>query len=257
MHIVIIGTGNTATVLGRKLKGAGHQIIQVYGRTPFAAMALGAALGADYCSEWSGIKQQADCYIIALTDSALTANNIPLQLNDQLVVHTAGAVSKDVLQRISSNYGVLYPYQSLRKEIEPSPDIPFLIDANTAGAIEQLTMLAHSISAIVNVAGDAERLQYHLCAVITNNFSNFLYTLTADYCNKNGLLFRNLLPLIDETAARLHHAPPRAVQTGPAIRKDNSTIERHVQLLQEAPELKAIYQLFTHAIEEYNWQQSS
>ncbi len=255
MQIVIIGTGNTATVLARKLKRAGHQIVQVYGRTPAAAMTLAAELGVDYCSQWTAVTQQADLYLIAITDSALTANDIPLQLNDRLVVHTAGAVSKDVLKRMSSSYGVLYPYQSIRKEIEPLPEIPFLVDANTADAIDTLTKLAGSISGSVSVAGDEERMRYHLCAVITNNFSNYLYTLTADYCSKHGLHFGNLLPLLDETTARLHHTTPRAVQTGPAIRKDSTTVARHLQLLQDAPELKELYQLFTNFIERYNWQQ--
>ncbi|TMI86479.1 MAG: DUF2520 domain-containing protein, partial [Bacteroidetes bacterium] len=31
MNIIIIGTGNVAAVLGRKLRQAGHRIVQIFG----------------------------------------------------------------------------------------------------------------------------------------------------------------------------------------------------------------------------------
>ena len=253
MQIVIIGTGNTATVLGRKLKAAGHDIVQVYGRTPAPAAALAAELGAHSCSDWNAITQQASLYIVAIADRALTGNDIHLRLQDQLVVHTAGAVTKEVLQPVSSSYGVLYPYQSMRKEITHLPEIPFLVDGSSGPVTETLVTLAKTMSHQVSIAGDATRTQYHLCAVMANNFSNYLYTLTEDYCKKNGLNFSNLLPLIDETAGRLHQASPRTVQTGPGFRKDSSTIAQHLHLLQDDPALKKMYELITNEIWEYPW----
>ncbi len=40
MDIVIIGSGNVATVLGRKFKAAGHNIVQVFSRNAAAATQL-------------------------------------------------------------------------------------------------------------------------------------------------------------------------------------------------------------------------
>ncbi|MBD0289109.1 MAG: NAD(P)-binding domain-containing protein, partial [Flavisolibacter sp.] len=47
MNIVIIGTGNTATVLGRLLKESGHRIVQVYGRNAVAASELAYKLDTE------------------------------------------------------------------------------------------------------------------------------------------------------------------------------------------------------------------
>ena len=47
MDIVIIGTGNTATILGRKLKAAGHHIVQIYGRDAKAASELAYELDTE------------------------------------------------------------------------------------------------------------------------------------------------------------------------------------------------------------------
>ncbi|MGV3658452.1 MAG: NAD(P)-binding domain-containing protein, partial [Chitinophagaceae bacterium] len=40
MEIVLIGTGNTANILGHKLKAAGHHIVQIYGRNEHEASEL-------------------------------------------------------------------------------------------------------------------------------------------------------------------------------------------------------------------------
>jgi predicted short-subunit dehydrogenase-like oxidoreductase (DUF2520 family) len=253
MQIVIIGTGNTATVLGLKLKEAGNNIAQVYGRNPAAAAALAEKLKSAYSSEWNAITQNADLYIIAIADKALPEVAAHLKLKDQLVVHSAGAVSIKVLKDVSTNYGVFYPFQTIRKEVLPIPEIPMMIDASSVAAKETLLNLAKTISKKVSIANDEERMQYHLCAVIANNFSNFIYTLTENYCKQNSLDFSNLLPLIDETAGRLHHFSPRTVQTGPAIRKDLATIEHHLSLLKNDPALKEMYRFFSERMIEFDW----
>ena len=254
MQIVMIGTGNTATVLGMKLLQAGNTIVQVYGRNGIAALALAEKLQASHsCNDLNDIIPNADLYIFAIADMALAEVAAQLRLKDKLAVHTAGAVSINVLKDVSTNYGVLYPYQTIRKEVLPLPEIPFLVDASTVAATEILVSLAKKISDKVSIAGDETRMQYHVCAVMTNNFSNYLYTLTENYCRKNGLDFSNLLPLIDETASRLHHFSPQQVQTGPAIRKDLKTIETHLGLLNDDPSLKEVYRFFSAQMIAFDW----
>jgi len=253
MRIVLAGTGNVAIVLSKKLKAAGHTIVQVYGRNHIAAAVLADKCGASTCFSLKDITQQADLYIIAIADTALVEGAVRLALKDQLVVHTAGSVSMEVLKGMSSSYGVLYPYQTIRKEVEPLPEIPFMIDANSVSAKEKLTGLAGSIASKVIIANDEQRMQYHLCAVMTVNFSNYLYVLAEDFCNKHGLDFSILLPLADETVRRMHHFSPRQVQTGPAIRKDNSIIEHHLGLLKQDPALQHLYKLFSDEILQYPW----
>ncbi len=253
MKIVIIGTGNVATVLGKKLTTAGHSIMQVYGRNREAAMTLANQFSATACSSIEAIEQEAELYIAAIADSALTDIAAHLQLQNQLLVHTAGAVSINIFKEVSANYGVFYPFQSIRKEIEPMPELPIMVDANTTAAKEQLLSIAKTISQKVSIANDAARMRYHLCAVVTNNFSNYLNVLAADYCHRNGLDFSNLLPLFDESARRMHYFSPRQVQTGPAIRKDTATMQRHLALLKDDPALAVLYQVFSDEIKRYPW----
>ena len=250
MDIVLIGTGNTAHILGRKLIAGGHTILQVWGRDAKAASDLAYILDTESTTYWSVVSRTADLYIIAVSDVAIPDVVIELGLSDATIVHTAGSVPIDILKPATKHYGVFYPLQSLKKETANLPDIPFLIDASDEQTEEKLLSLGSTITDTVVNADDTERLKLHLAAVFCNNFVNHLYTLTQDYCEKEGLDFKLLVPLIEETADRLTEMSPDKAQTGPALRNDLATLEKHKTLLKEHPRLEAFYALFTKSIQD-------
>jgi predicted short-subunit dehydrogenase-like oxidoreductase (DUF2520 family) len=250
MKIVIIGSGNVATVLGRKLLEAEHTILQVMSRQEEHAAILADALNCGYTSTWNTVSTEADIYLIAISDNSLMELPGNLVAGNKLVVHTAGSVSKEVLKDISKNHGVVYPLQSLRKEIKEAPEIPLLVDGNTEDGLALIYDFAKTISGNVQVADDAHRLKLHVAAVMVSNFTNHLYALAEYYCKMEQLDFRLLLPLIEETAHRIRYFSPNEVQTGPASRNDRATISVHLQQLDDYPALKHIYESLTKSIEQ-------
>lgn len=251
MKVVIIGSGNVATVMGGKIAAAGHEIVQVVARRREAADVLGREWGAEAIAEWDAVRRDAELYIVSVSDRAIAGLPAVIQLPGRLVVHTAGAVPLRALTGVSERCGVLYPLQSLRKEIRPFPEFPLLIDARDAADLAILQTFAQSIARQVQRADDAYRLKCHVAAVLVNNFGNFLYTLADDFCTREKIDFGLLQPIIRETGARLEHYPPRAVQTGPAIRGDAGTMQRHLELLAGYPQLSALYELFSAQIAAY------
>ena len=249
MNIVLIGTGNTASVLGRKLKAAGHVIAQIYGRDAAAASELAYILDSESTNYWSVVTREADIYLLAVSDIAIEELVQELNLPAKTVVHTAASVPKGVLASASTHYGVFYPLQSLIKTAAVLPDIPVIIDASDEATLQLLETLGESISTQVVDAGDEERAKLHLAAVFCNNFVNHLYTLMEQYCKDEQLDFQLLLPLIKETSARVQNVAPSGAQTGPAARNDEATIQRHLQLLASHPRLKDFYLLFTKSIQ--------
>jgi len=248
MQIAIIGSGNVATVLGSKMREAGHRILQVVSRQETHAARLAEELGCPYAMRWEDLHPEGDLYLVALSDEAVQAAASQLRLPGKLVVHTAGAVAREALAAVSEHHGVLYPLQSLRKEIRPFPAFPLLIDAHLPEDLHPIRTLARSISEQVSEADDRTRLQLHLSAIIVNNFSNYLFVMAEERCRKEGVDFSLLLPLIRETADRLSRYAPGDVQTGPAIRGDLGTITRHLALLSEYPDLAEMYRWFTTRI---------
>ncbi len=243
--MTLIGSGNLATVLGRKILHSGHTIYQVYNRNISHASPLATELSAEAVNE---IEDSADMYIVAVPDDALQHIGAWMKPLNSFVVHTAGSVAMDVLKGVSPHYGVLWPLQSIRRETPDTPVLPVLIDANNQWNKMKLKGFAQSFADSVSEANDEERKKLHLAAVITNNFSNYIFTLTEKYCEKEGVDFKLLLPLISETVLRMRDNSPSVLQTGPAIRNDLSTIEKHKELLKNDPALLDVYEFFTERI---------
>ncbi len=254
MQVVIIGSGNVAHVLGAKLKATGYYIQQVYGRNLHQATLLADKLGCQPIDDLAGLTTSADLYLLAVSDMALLAVAAAMPVVGGLVVHTAGSVSIQVLEPAAQRYGVLYPLQSLRKEKTDYGDIPFLVNGNTPECGAAIEKIAQSLSSQVVQANDEYRLKLHMAAVVVSSFTNHLYALADAFCRKENTDFKLLQPLIEETATRMRQYAPAKMQTGPAVRGDEATIYRHLQLLEQYPQLQHIYQQLTQSIQLVNGQ---
>jgi predicted short-subunit dehydrogenase-like oxidoreductase (DUF2520 family) len=252
MRVVILGSGNVATILGQKIFVAGHDIVQVFSRNIDAVEKLASLVQAQAVNSPDAIDASAELYIIAVNDGAIAEIASWLRPAGGIVVHTAGSVPIEVLRQAGAKFGVLYPLQTLRKETNSAAEIPLLVDGSDAETTELIFTFAKSLSGTVQAADDAKRLKLHIAAVIMNNFSNHLFTLAYDYCKKENLDFRLLIPLITETADRLKLKPPAQLQTGPAARNDMSTIRHHLDQLKNYPDLAELYKMFTEKILDYH-----
>ncbi|MEQ1799300.1 MAG: DUF2520 domain-containing protein [Lacibacter sp.] len=248
MNIVILGSGNTATVLAKMMHVAGHSIVQVWSRNQEHAAELAKQVQSKAIHSLQEITTDADLCMIAVSDKAISEVAAELKLKKKVLVHTAGSVSMEVLKNASPNYGVLYPLQSLRKEMTDLPAVPFLIDGNSDDVKALLKDFALSLSDKVEVANDDARLQMHLAAVITSNFTNHLYAVTEEFCQKRQLDFNLLHPLIQEVANRLNQGRAIDMQTGPARRGDDETIQKHLHILKADEHLHDLYQLLSESI---------
>lgn len=248
MQVVMVGSGNVASVLCTLIQKGGHEILQVASRNIDHATLLAAKYNARAASLHEPSFSEADIYIVALADIAIDSIGKITALKNKLVVHTAGSVSIEALKNISSNYGVLYPLQTLSKITKQIPEIPFLVDGNNKETLDKILRFAKSISGNVNTANDPERLHYHIAAVFVSNFTNHLYAIAENYCQKEKIDFKNLLPLINEVTSRVNLNSPYDVQTGPAVREDIFTLTLHLQTLSPHPDLKYIYLKLSESI---------
>ena len=96
MRVALVGAGNLATNLGLALQVAGHEIVQVYSRTEESAVTLGERLGCRYTCVPEEVTYDAELYVFAVKDSALSALIHRLcpsrQSSRVLFVHTAGSM---------------------------------------------------------------------------------------------------------------------------------------------------------------------
>ena len=93
-----------------------------------------------------------------------------------------------------------------------------------------------------------KREHLHLAAVFACNFTNHMYALALDVLRKYNLPFNLLLPLIDETARKVHALSPRQAQTGPALRNDTGVMNAHLALLADDERMRQLYGLISKSI---------
>ncbi|MEN9963101.1 MAG: hypothetical protein RL582_196 [Bacteroidota bacterium] len=247
-NISIIGSGNVASILGNIFFQNGFNISQIVSRNQTSGKELAIQLQSDYTDLSGQMDVNTDLFIIALPDDAISDCFPFLEGCDKLVVHTAASVSMEILKNVSSNYGVIYPLQSVKKEAQRKLDIPFFYCSNKIENEVAIASALKKISNHVSRASDEERLKYHVAAVFVCNFTNHLYAQAEAYCKQEQLDFKLLQPLIEETAFRLREMPPSLLQTGPAVRNDVLTMQKHLDILSSNPEMQEIYKMLSQAI---------
>lgn len=251
MRIVLIGAGNLATNLGKALLKAQHDVCQVYSRTMANATTLADTLHCEATNDIDQITDDADVYILSIKDSALrqVAAQLCQRCRKGVFLHTAGSMPMDVFKGLTQHYGVLYPMQTFSKSREVDFSvIPTFIEYNDGFAEAVIDGLAHSISQRVYRLASADRKYLHLSAVWACNFVNHCYDISSEILSAHGIPFDVMLPLIDETARKVHSLSPHDAQTGPAIRFDENVINAQAQLLSDSPRLKDLYLLLSESI---------
>lgn len=249
MKIVVLGSGNVATQLTKAFAKHGHKIIQVYSKTSANAKVLADAVSATAIANTSQIDTTADLYLIAVSDAAIGQLVLDMPVTDHgIVIHTSGATPLDVLSKFK-NHGVIYPPQSISKEIDLDIQaIPFGIEANTEKSLAQLFSMLRPLAPKTFACNTKQRLALHIAAVFANNFPNALFQMANELLEHEQLNFDLIRPIILETAKKVQTHLPSAVQTGPASRNDNNTINTHLQFLSYSNELSQIYQYMTEFI---------
>lgn len=254
MKISVIGAGNVGQQLIRRFYECGHEIVEIATRTQTYAYPMAAEVEARVCVDLSKLSLEADIYLLCVNDDnipSVAAQVAYLNQAGKIVAHTSGSTPQTSLASHFEQYGVFYPLQTFSKgRAVDFMQLTFCVDGSTPEVVKRLTALARSIGDERNLyhVNDSERGKLHIGAVFVNNFVNHLYRLAADYCAKENVPFDALKSLLLETAAKVQDLAPQQCQTGPAKRGDESTIQRHLKMLESFPQQLAVYELLTKSI---------
>ncbi len=250
--IVFIGAGNLATCLSLALKKKGYCICQVFSRTENSARILAEKLGCAWTTQIQEIQPDADLYIFSVKDSALQQLVETIPSNNGIWVHTAGSMPINVFSATNTRCGVFYPLQTFSKERSVDfTEIPIFLEAREEDVYAFLEGIAKELSHNVIEATSLQRQYLHIAAVFACNFTNHLYAVAENILLRNGLDFKNLIPLILETAQKTKSYHPIDAQTGPAVRYDENVIDKHLSLLADTPALQTLYKELSQHIHQY------
>lgn len=250
--VTLVGTGNMATQLALALEESGHQVQEIYGRDIDKATQLASNLyEASATNSLDFSESDADLIIIAVSDDAIDLISLEIVVPPSaMLVHTSGSKPMAAIANATPNCGVFYPVQSLTIGRKPNwENIPVCIQANHEEGLRLLQELATTLTPLVATLTELQRQTVHLAAVFVNNFGNHLLFLAKNLLDNEGVEADILRPLAEETIIKAYSMGPEDAQTGPALRRDATTLHRHIQYLNANPELKQIYQMLTSSIQ--------
>ncbi|WP_109438299.1 Rossmann-like and DUF2520 domain-containing protein [Aquimarina sp. AU119] len=246
IRVTILGAGNVAKHLYSAFCNQ-HlvTIVQCYNRR---GIPLHASQKQDTVTSNINALKEADVYILAVSDDAIKEISELLPFTNRLVVHTSGSVPMSILNNANRG-GVFYPLQTFSKDKDIDfSTVPFCLESKNVEDLELLKKLTYTLSEKVYSISSEQRNILHVSAVFVNNFTNHLFSIGNDICITHGVPFEVLHPLIHETVEKITKMNPDLAQTGPAIRNDSKTIERHLGILTDTTQ-KEIYQTLTKAIQ--------
>lgn len=250
--LVIFGCGNVASYFAERFKLLNFTILQVYHPNIQKANTLASSYQATAIDHISEVNQQADIYFIAVKDSAIQRIAAQLSITNGIVLHTSGSIKLEVLNK-HARAAVFYPLQTFTKGIKTvNQHFPLLIESKEKNDEAYLEQLALKMNMQVHFTNSIERTEIHLAAVFAANFANHCIKIGYDLMASKKHPSAMLLPLIKESINKLSYITPHEAQTGPAIRHDDVTIDKHLQMLNNNHSLQLLYELLTKNIQSSN-----
>ncbi len=249
--VVILGSGNVATHLGRMFQQMNFSIECIWSRTLEHAQQLADEVDAyAYTNDIMSVPV-ADFYIIASSDSAIAsiARSLPCVSPESVLLHTSGSTDMAVLSKFEK-YGVLYPCQSFSKGVSfDYNNIEWLIEGNSPMTLAEVESLVSAMPhKSITKADSAQRRTLHMAAVWAGNFTNRMLVEAYDIMSTAGLDPHLLDSLVRQTVDKALSADPRSAQTGPARRHDDVIMQMHKELLADNPQLATLYDIVSNRI---------
>lgn len=246
IKVVLLGSGNVASHLIKAMEVSDTiDLVQVFSRSKKSIENL--IESSKITTSFADLKE-ADVYIISVSDKAIAEVSNQIPFTNKLVVHTSGTMGFDVMNS-KNKRGVFYPLQTFSKSKEVDmKSVPFCLETEGTEDYKTIKKLAKNLSnSVYKINGD-QRKSLHISAVFVSNFVNHMYQIGNALCEENNVPFAILQPLIEETANKIKTLSPSEAQTGPAIRFDEPTINKHLEAL-ENPTYKELYKQLTLSIQ--------
>lgn len=251
--ISFIGAGRLADVLCREMHKSGLNIDFIVSESKERGSRLASFCNAKWSDKLS-FPDSTGLIIVAVPDNRLKGILSSIECSrETLVAHTAGSIGLDVFPSGIIRKGVFYPLQTFsynRKIV--FKNLPVFIEASDIHSSDLLGDIADSLGVKKYFADTEHRIMLHLAAVFVCNFTNHMLTQGKVLAHRSGFSFDELKPLINETFLKAIEDGPENSQTGPAVRNDIITIEKHMELLSFDPELQKIYSEISRLIYNYH-----
>ena len=249
-RVIVLGSGNVATSLGRAWEANGISIAGFCNRRGIVPQGF-KSIQAPCFTNPSDIDVAADYALIAVKDEAIfsTIEQLPPHLTP---VHFSGA------QRNPDRGGVIWCAQSVQpNKPEHVAKIPMVITSNDEVMLEKLTALAGCISSHLFPSTEEKRQKGHLTAVFAVNFTNHTLAIAQKLAEEAQLPWDWFVPMIEAMSQGAIEGKAYERQTGPGLRREDAIIRSQIKALEAHPAWQKFYEAATSSIQQLHNKPSS
>lgn len=258
--IGIIGAGRVGKSLARALSEAGCSVRAVFDRREERALTV-AALCKPETRVYALPELPTDLTMlfIATSDDAIAAiaedlAQISRIRHNMVVAHTSGALSSAVLaelQPFTENLASFHPVQTFSGadgEWQRLFGIYYGLEGSRP-ALARLQDVVHALKGKSFLIPSEMKTIYHIGCVFASNYLIGLLDCASQIMEIAGFSRQNAIeilePLVFATLQNVKQFGPENAITGPIVRGDIQTLQRHLTVLREqAPALVPYYQAF-------------
>ena len=237
--VAIIGYGNVGYHLANRIASKKHDVT-IFSRS----------VKEDFIQPLASLSPDSfDIIILTVPNDQIKLVSDSIDTSDAIVLHTSGANPASDLSK-HLKYGVIYPLQTFSRIKEVNfTSIPIFVEGSE-GEEKEIFSFARSFSNDVRLLTSFNRSKLHLAAVFACNFGNHMFHLSEKILMELDMSFRDIQPLVEETLQKAILLNPSRSQTGPAIRKDQDTIQKHQNMLEDE-HIRELYELITQDIQRF------
>lgn len=248
-----IGAGVVGTTLAASLGAAGYPVVAAASRRLASAQRLASQVpGCSACAEAQPVADAAQLVFITTPDNAIVSVAGAVRWRPgQMVVHTSGAHSLDVLEAAAAQgalTGSFHPLQSfadVREAVASLPGTTFALEGE-GELLCVLQELAEALGGRWLHVGPQDKALYHAAAVLVSNYTVALMQAASDLWAAWGARPQEavaaLMPLLRGTVRNIDRLGLPQALTGPIARGDTETVRWHLEALRErAPSLLPLY----------------
>jgi predicted short-subunit dehydrogenase-like oxidoreductase (DUF2520 family) len=253
-RIAVVGAGRCGSALAVAAHRAGYTITAVTSRTPEHARALAARVGAVAVDSAVAATRHADLILLTVPDAQITRVAATIaasgaSLGGRSLVHCSGAHPAAVLaaaRHAAGAVGSVHPLQSLTGGDAAGAlrGSHFAIEADER-LQPVLERLVGDLGGIPFTVPSGGRVLYHAAAVLAGNAPLVLVARAAALLESvgvdAGIAGEALATLLEGAARNARRLGVRSALTGPVVRNDAETVDRHLEALRCDPDTRRLY----------------
>jgi len=255
-EISIIGAGRLGTSLGAALSKKGYRIKFLSCRTSLSAEESRMIIGEGKASTDNVQTARAgDIVLLCLPDEEILKVTKELEAaninwSEKFIFHCSGLLSSEILNPLKAKGALtasIHPIQSFAQKRTPPEqfeNIYFGVEGESK-ALELSQKIIRKLGSRSFIVEAENKALYHTACSIASNFLVVLLDMASSLLNQAGLqedqAFQVLNPLVKGTLHNVKKFNIQASLTGPVIRGDKTSIEKHLEALKKFPTFYETY----------------